>query len=191
MLQIKRKLSVHFCVLCMLTSVTVLWSQNTHAQSKVDTLTDGNIRFFIEDISKITSGNLGQSPERITTFLNRHLHKHARFKSTLKYNIPGFPPQATALALNKDEFIENIEAGSKALDNYQNDVRIVEIKISSDKRKATVFTEGYETGTMNAQGQAIPVQGNSNCHQIVMLSKKGVIQMYNANCETTISFQDF
>lgn len=95
------------------------------------------------------------------------------------------------MALDKEDFIESIQAGGQALSNYENNVQILEIKISSDKRKATVQTQGHETGTMNADGQELPVQGNSNCHQIVMLSEKGIIQMYNANCETTISFQDY
>ncbi|MFP4313852.1 MAG: hypothetical protein ACLFR0_05950, partial [Alphaproteobacteria bacterium] len=101
------------------------------------------------------------------------------------------PPQANSMALDKEDFIESINAGSKTLENYDNSVSILEIKISSDKRKATVFTQGRETGTMNAEGEAIPVEGNSKCHQIISLSEKGIIQIYTANCETVISFQDY
>lgn len=174
-----------FCAFFMLTL-----PQSAHAQNKFDKLTDGNIRFFIEDLSKITAGNgPSMDAKRVSIFLNRHLHPNARFKSVLQYDIPGFPAQANSIALDKSEFIANVESGSQVLENYENDTHIVEIKISSDKKKATIQTQGYERGNINVEGEFLPVEGNSTCHQIIMLSKKGIIQMYNANCKTVISFQ--
>lgn len=174
-----------FCALFLLVGISA-----AQAQSKVDKLTDGNIRFFIEDLSKITSGEqLNGNPKYAEIFLEKHLHPNARFKSVMQYNIPGLPPQENSVALDKTEYIQNIESGTQVLQNYENETHIVEIKISSDQRKATIQTQGIERGTMSAEGQEIPVEGNSTCHQIIMLSKKGVIQMYNANCQTVISFQ--
>lgn len=183
-------INLYKAVFCLF--IVMIISLPAQAQNKFDKLTDGNIRFFIEDLTNITSGvDLSADSGRIAAFLNRHLHPDARFKSEMQYKIPGFPAQSNSVALSKEDFIENIQSGSQVLENYQNETQILKINISKDKSKATILTQGRETGMMQVDGQAMPVQGTSNCQQIIMLNEKGVIQMYNANCKTIISFQDY
>lgn len=168
------------------------FSQNAHAQRKIDSLNNGNITFFVQDMTEITSGNDASMPQgHAIKFLERHLHPNARFKSAISYNMPGFPAQENSISLNKEQFIENIQAGSQTLEDYETSVEVRDIKISRDGRKATLNTIGYERGTMSASDQQFPVEGNSFCTQIVKLSDKGVIQIYHANCKTTIQFQEY
>lgn len=167
-------------------------AKNTYAQSKINALNENNITFFIQDMTAMTSGgNLSNSQGSIVQFLDRHLHPKARFKSALQYNIPGFPTQENSVSLNKEQFIENIQTGSQTLENYETSTEVHDIKISKDSRKATLRTVGYERGTMSASGQQFPVEGNSTCNQIIMLSENDIIQIYHANCKTTIRFQEF
>lgn len=168
-------------------------NQNARAEIKLKHLTEKNITQFIEKTTKMTSGqSLEASPEEIITYLKRHLSPKARFKSTMKYNIPGYPTQETSMSLEKKDFIESIEDGSQALSDYESEIRVRNIKISKDKTKATVQTTGTEKGIMplsedGVTSEDVPVEGTSNCTQIIML-EEGVIQMYSANCTTTIHF---
>lgn len=167
-------------------------AQSSYAQNKIATLSESDVTAFIQNMTDITSGeNLSHSQGAIVQFLDRHLHPKARFKSALQYNIPGFPTQESSVALNKEQFIENIQAGSQTLDNYNTSVEIRDIRISKDGKKATLSTIGKESGIMNTAGQQFPVEGDSTCSQIIMLSDQGIIQVYNANCKTTIRFQEF
>ncbi len=167
-----------------------------HAQAqKAKELNEKNIEQFIEKTSEIAAGKSLENIEKVQAFLNRHLHEDARFKSIMQFDIPGFPTQETSLTLNKSDFINNIGQGAHTMSDYENTVRIRSIKISSDKRKATVQTIGEESGMMDMVAgtddiQQVPVEGTSSCQQIITLSQKGYIQMYQANCETRIRFKD-
>lgn len=159
-------------------------------------LTEERIKEFIHKSSDITNGmQKDMSKEEIAAFLNTHLHENARFKSNMKYVIPGYPSKENKMTVNKEEFIENVQSGAQTLEDYSHEISVKTINISSDKRKATVLTSGKEAGTMviNTDGkeQKVPVIGQSSCNQIIMLSDANVIQMFNANCSTEIQFQDF
>jgi len=189
---IKTKSRLKAFLLSFFLIVCCVFSQKSHAQNKIDALSEGNITFFILTMTEMTSGaNLETSQANIVQFLNRHLHPKARFKSALQYNIPGFPAQENSIALNKEQFIENVQHSAQSMDNYQTSIEVQDIRISKDGQKATLRTIGRESGTMNASGELIPVEGDSHCTQIIMLSDKGVIQIYNANCATTIRFQEY
>ena len=162
-----------------------------HAQN-FTRLTDSNIEDFIRKTTEMTSGtHLTLNAEEIQDYLEKHLHDKARFKSTVRYNIPGFPASSNALSFNKEEFMENVAEGANSISDYENEIEILDIKISSDKTKATVKTRGLETGTMpvanNGKTQFVPINGESSCAQILTLND-GYIQMYNANCTTIITF---
>jgi len=153
-------------------------------------LTESEITQFIEKTTDVINGHArDMSSDDIERYLKKHLHKDARFSSGVKYKIPGFPDQSASVVLMKQDFIRNVQQGSQALDDYETDVSIDQIKISKDGSKATVRTTGYESGSMNVQGAGIiPVEGTSKCLQILMLTKN-TIQMYSANCETNIQFK--
>ena len=167
------------------------------ATQKYKKLTEEIITTFIEKTTKITSGqSYTMSTDEVVDYLNVHLEKQARFKSTIKYNIPGYPPQENSISLKKKDFIDSIKAKSETLAYYESSIKIENIKISRDKRKATVQTTGYETGVMpmpmeGGGTQDVNVEGESRCTQILVLSKKNILQMYNANCTTNIHFLEY
>jgi hypothetical protein len=155
-------------------------------------LTKGSIKSFITESSKMTSMSNKMAPqEDIDAFLKKHLHKKSRFKSTMKYTIPGFPPQKNSMSLDKDEYIESIMQAPKAVTDYNNTIKIENILISDDGTKATVRTKSKETGTMKvSETQEIPIEGVSKCNQILVL-EKNTIKMFSAQCVTDVEFLDF
>lgn len=173
-------------------SLSVACSAPAQAQ-----LTEDAISEFIKITTDISSGHANGMDQRdITEYLEDHLHEDARFKSTIEYNIPGFPPQKTSMTLKKKEYIGGIEKGAEALSDYQNEITIQTIKISKDGSRATVRTTGSETGTMpvalNAEDgiEYVPIEGASDCNQIIKLEDDR-IQMYSAICSTKVNFQPF
>jgi hypothetical protein len=163
-----------------------------HAEQKIARLSEDNIRAFIEETTAMTSGkNLEKSPEEISAFLNKHLTKDAHFKSSMKYVIPGYPPQENSMSMEKEDFIASVQKGAESLADYESSVEIGTIKISRDGKKATIQTKSTESGIMpmaiEGATQHVPVKGSSSCNQIIVLND-GVIQMYNANCATIINF---
>lgn len=161
------------------------------AQERVPSLTEDNIKAFINRTTEMTnrkSADLGGAEAK--SFFEKHLHPNARFKSKMVYEIPGFPAKQAELALDKGEFIESLAGGSQAIDNYSNKINIKSVKIASSGKSATVDSESMEEGVMHVEGQAVPMLGVSTCNQILMLSDQGVIQMFNANCTTQIRFKE-
>ncbi|MBP7721421.1 MAG: hypothetical protein KA155_02690 [Alphaproteobacteria bacterium] len=162
----------------------------------VTELTDDNIRSFIEQTTAITSGRESEmDDEQINNYLDEHLHHDARFKSTMRYAIPGFDTQVKIMTVDKDDFIESIHQSANTMDGYESQIEVSEIKISKDGRKATLKTRTLESGKMpvsdNIELEEVPVEGMSTCTQTLMLSKEDIIQMYNATCVTDIQFKTF
>lgn len=174
-----------------LISVLCAYSLRAYAQ-----LTEESITEFIEKTTEMTSGQgLDYDPEEIKSFLEEHLHKKARFKSTMKYNIPGYPSQSASMTLDKMQFIESVGKGADSVSDYETNVEIKNIRISKDTTKATVQTESMERGMipMSSDGvttEFVPIIGSSSCNQIIMYEER-TIQMYSANCKTIINFEDF
>lgn len=166
---------------------------SSRAEEKLTKLTDQNITDFILKTTEITTGrNAELSTEQITDYLDQHVEKGARFKSTMKYNIPGYPAQETSMSLDKTDFIESVKKGAENVADYANEIKIESIKISTKGDKATVGTTSTESGMMpmsvdGVTSQMVPVDGSSSCTQILTL-EKGVIQMYGAQCVTIINF---
>ena len=166
------------------------------AAENIKMLTKQNVKEFIEDTTDIATTNTqALSPEKIQQYLDIHLDKKARFKSVMKYNMPGMPPQEANLSLDKDEFMKSVVQGAGAVDGYETLVEITDIKISSDGEKAFVKTQNTEYATMPVPTETggvenVPMEGFSECMQILLL-KKGVIKMYNADCVTNIEFMEY
>ncbi|GJL86050.1 MAG: hypothetical protein DHS20C02_18250 [Micavibrio sp.] len=190
--RVKNVLSLSF--ICFLSCLVLTFPGTSHAEKKYPKLTEPLIRDFITKTAEITSGqNTNMSPKEIIDYLDRHLDKGARFKSSMQYIIPGQPIQKNSLSLNRNDFIESIEQAQEAVTDYETKIEIQSVKISKDGEKATVQTFSNESGTMNmalddGATKSMPIEGNSTCNQILTLSKKGVIQMYSAQCNTIISF---
>lgn len=165
------------------------------AQDTVSSLTEDNVRTFIERTTEITGRkDSSMTTEEVLQYLQDHLDDDGRFKSILTYKVPDYPTQKNDMSLNKDQFIQSIVDGEKTLSSYDSTVKIKRVKISSDAKAATVETSSHETGVMSLQGEEggteqIPIAGDSDCTQILKLSAEGVIRMFNADCKTEITFQ--
>ena len=163
------------------------------AHAQTNTLNQSNITAFINKTTKLTTGNIDNlSSNKTIEYLEKHLHKNSHFKTTMRYNIPGYPTQENTVSINKKEFINKIRQSTNTISEYKNEVDILQIKISKNKQSATVETRSKENTTMpithDAGSNDIPIEGTSLCRQILKLSKKGIIQMYNVNCLTDIEF---
>lgn len=185
--------SKHFGLLFLF--VGLICSMPAYA-GNIKRLSEENITEFIEKTTTMTTaGQTEFSASEVEKHLEKHLDKNARFKSTIRYHIPGGQTQEAALGLDKEEFIKTIQKGDEEMQNYSSEVSIKEINISSNGKTATVITEAYEQGTMPFNPTAdvseeVPLEGQSKCSQVILLNK-GVIQMYTAICETDIHFQQY
>lgn len=178
-------------------SASALFAQGSAclAGDDVSTLTKQNVKAFIEETTDITTGNGELSAEKINTYLDKHLDKKARFKSVMKYHIPGMPSQEVSFSLGKDEFMQSVRKGAESTQDYETVVEIRDIKIASNGKKAFVKTKNTEYATMavptdTGGSEAVPMEGVSECMQILSLNK-GIIQMYSANCVTNIQFMEY
>ncbi len=166
------------------------------AAGSIKELSKKNVTAFIEDTTDITTRNSQElSVEKIQSYLDKHLDKKARFKSVMKYNMPGMPQQEASLSLDKEEFMKSVVQGAETVDAYETLIEIKNIKIASDGKKAFVKTQNTEYATMpvpseTGEVQDVPMEGVSDCTQILLL-KRGVIKMYDANCVTTINFLEY
>lgn len=177
-----------------LLSVLVVFALPAQAQNRVDSLTETNVADFIITTTHITTDNDGLDSSKIKDYLNRHIEDRARFKSTLKYHIPGMPVQKTVISLSKAEFMTSVNEGAEKIDGYETIVEIDEIKIDSGGKKAFVKTTNTEYAVMPVPTETgdienVPMEGISNCNQILSLNG-GIIQMFSASCTTNVMFLD-
>lgn len=167
----------------------------SHAEHNVEELTEANIRHFVEDITNKANDMRASSmaAEDMSEFFAAHLHPNAFFKSSVSYDIPGFPQQENKLTYDKEQYINSLVHTKDMVKDFQADVSIQNIKISSDKTKATLKTVTNETATMivpqSGMTEYVPMNGYSSCDQILMLSAASIIQIYSANCKTEMSFE--
>lgn len=167
----------------------VILCADAHAK-KYRTLDENAIRSFITTTNKVTSGTSQfKKEEQVQLYLRRHIHDDARFVSTMTFIIPGFPPQENAMSLGKDDYMQSVNQGAEDVNKYSNKIEVLGVEISSDKKKASVKTRGTEFGVMDTGGgETVDIQGNSECTQLLTLSKRGYIQMQHAACTTEIRF---
>lgn len=181
----------------LLLFVLALVSGPAHAFGKKKRLKESDVEAFIIQTASIMSGQEDtMSKKDILKYLDKHLEKNARFKSTLNYNIPGHPPQETAMSFGKKAFIENVKEGKQSINDFQSTVEIMEISITSDKKQAMIKTRSLEEGFMDVPvdemtTEKVPFEGEALCDQIITMNKKGVIQMFSANCRTNINFSEY
>lgn len=180
-------------VLSALLITLTLSSGISHAQT---ILTEDTIHEFIAKTTHITSGqDIDSTESDIKAYLERHLDPKSRFRSTIVFKIPGFDSQKQSMALNKKDFIDFTLKGSQSIGHYEKTVEVKKVRISKDGQRASIETSGFENGVMPVPtengSQDVPVEGSSTCKQILKLSERGVIQMFNANCKTEIQFSQF
>lgn len=161
----------------------------------VESLSEENIRAFIEQTSLITTGKeTNMSAEEIDAYLITHIHPQAKFKSTMRITVPGFETQETKLSLNKDGFIANVHKTTESVSNVESQIEVSNIRIISKGHRATLQTRSIESGTIpvadQIETQEVPMEGMSTCAQTLILTDN-VIQMYSADCKTDLEFQAY
>ena len=183
--------------LAFLVVTCVVCSSLAHAQNKKNRykkFTNDNVREFIQDSTAITSvSNVQLDQRKVEQYLERHIDKDARFKTTITYIVPGMPEQEKTLSLNKQDYIAQVAEGANSVEHYHSDIDVQDVDISKNKKTASATTVSFETGIMevpNPDGtvDSVPIEGRSECFQVLKLSKKGYIQMYSANCTTRMEF---
>lgn len=153
-----------------------------------DSLTEDKIRAFLDQSTLLTHQDNDMSDEQIADYLDDHVDDRGVFKSTIMYDIPGYPPQMRDVALNKSDFIKNIIDGRKTMENYTSSVTLKHADIQGNK--ATIRTETIESGIapMNDTDRAA-FDGRSSCNQ-TLYENGGDIVLSSAACETIITFKE-
>lgn len=178
----------------------VLVSSFAQAQNKKKRfrrLSDDNVREFIQDTTAITSvQNVQDDAKAVNRYLDRHIDPDARFVTSISYIMPGMPEQEKSLSLSKDDYIEQVKQGAGSVEHYHSEITVDNVDISKDKETASVSTISSETGVMqvpqeDGSMQGVPIEGKSECFQVLKIGKKGYIQMYSANCKTVMEFKPY
>lgn len=188
-------------VLLTIIGVSVIGlSGYAHAQVKMKRfkkLSEDNVTAFIEDTTAITSvKNVSRDDSKVNAYLKQHIDSKARFKTSITYILPGLPPQQKDLSLNKADYIDQVKQGAGSVEHYNSEIEITGIDISKDKKRASVNTVSTETGIMQVPQEDgtiedVPIEGTSECFQVLKIGKKGYIQMFSANCKTRMEFQPY
>lgn len=169
----------------------------SYAKKSNKTLSEQSVKAFITRTTSITSGGASDlSSDKILKYLRKHIHQQARFKTIMKYEIPGYDTQESAMSLSKDDFIDHVKKSAGKIEDYDTEIEIISVKLSKDKTKATVQTRNHESAMMPVHTPEggedfVPIEGSSLCTQLITISKKGVLQMFNASCVTHIEFSGF
>lgn len=160
----------------------------TGSVALAEPLTEKRIQDFLDKSTSLTHANNNMSDDQIADFLDTHIDRKGAFKSTLMYDIPGYPPQMRDVSLSKKDFIANILQGRKTMENYTSSVTLKHADIRGDK--ATIRTETHESGIapMNETDRA-PFEGRSSCNQ-TLHDNGGDIILSSAVCETIITFKE-
>jgi len=164
---------------------------------RVKALSDDNVSRFIQETTAMTSiNNVDRDEAQMRGYLDRHIDPKARFKTSITYSLPGIPSQARVLTLSKADYIEQVQQGAGSVDHYHSEIDIKDIQIAKNKKSASVSTVATETGIMqvpqeDGSVEDIPIEGTTECFQVLKIGKQGYIQMYSANCKTEMAFQSY
>ncbi len=161
----------------------------TGTPARAEALSEARIKaFFDESIALMQAGNTA-TDEQVEKFFDDHVARKAMFKSTIMYDIPGYPPQMRNVALNKTDYIKNILDGRRTMKDFSSSVTLKKADIKGDT--ATVKTDGTESGSAPMEGaeNLVPFEGRSSCNQIIK-DDGGTVVLVSAACETIITFKE-
>lgn len=163
-------------------------------------LDENNIKEFLSEVRQISTGQRpDMMDEDVENYFTNHIAEKGKFKSALRYEIPGFPMQETTLELGRDDYINSVVTGRYMLENYTTSVDVQDLKIGNNGKSATFKSITTERGNMpwirdpekKDEIEMIPIQGQSVCEQRLIVSFNNFIQMAQADCATVISFDAF
>ncbi len=162
-------------------------------------LDEQNIRDFLREVSEISTG---QRPDLLDDdlidYFANHIAEKGEFKSSIRYQIPGFPTQDSEMVLAREEYINSVINGRFLMEDYKAEIDIQDLKIAGNGKSATFKSVTKEKGRMpmakdeeKKQIEMIPIQGESTCEQRLIVSFNNFIQMAKAECTTLVSFDPF
>lgn len=176
-------------------------------QAKTDFVTsldEETVKQFIADVQRmVMTGTQTMTADDVAIWFNNHIATKARFESTMKYEMPGYPAQDSTMSIGKEEYINGILSARATMSEYRQDVQIQDIKITSGGRSAKVRTKITESGNMPwpkdeampdgrpPEMTPMPVTGATECEQTIGISINNFIQMQKAACRTVMSFDPF
>ncbi len=155
-------------------------------------LNQNNIRAFLEQAEQMANGQGDMTLEDMTAWFDNHLAEDGRFATTLHYEMPGRPAKDTSISLNKPQYIEGIVGGRDTMQNYSSTLDIQAVDISANGKRATLKTVTHERGKLSIPNEQaggadlVPVQGQSACDQVLIISESNYIQMQKAECKTSM-----
>lgn len=162
----------------------------------VSQLNESNVKAFINEVTEV-SGGLREDMDSysIVTYFMKHIKEDGHFISRIDYSIPDYPETTRDLEMDRDTYISHIIQAMNDFEKHEAAVRIENVEIQENGRSALVITTNYERGVIPVQdimgdAQMLPVTGTSYCEQEVVLSDKKIIQMAEAQCNTSIAFAD-
>ncbi len=167
------------------TAVFLVTTGHAHAEA----LTEARIKAFLDQSIALMQAGSGVTDEQLEKFFDDHVARKAMFKSTIMYDIPGYPPQMRNVALNKTDYIKNILDGRRTMKDFSSSVTLKKADIKGDT--ATIKTDGTESGSAPMEGaeNPVPFEGRSSCNQIVK-DDGGTVVLVSAACETIITFKE-
>lgn len=178
-------------------------SKSAQQPAMVSRLDRRNVTAFINDVQRVVKeDSKTMTAQDIADYFNNHIADTARFDSTMKYEMPGYPAQESTMSIGKEEYINGVIGGAGLVQSYDHKVEIKDVQISNGGRTAKVKTVINERGEMPWPGEigpdgraaqmvAMPVRGQSLCEQTIGISLSSFIQMQKAECYTALSFDPF
>jgi hypothetical protein len=173
-------------------------AQVTVRTGYVGSLNEGNIRSFLEDVEQIANGERpGMSADKMTAYFNDHVADDGQFSAVIHYKVPGQPTKDASKTVTKADYINGVVASQQSVQDYTSAIDIQSVDIARDGRSAQLKTDTREhfkitlPAQASAQPQQVPVDGDSICAETLALSASNAIQMQSAQCETTITLQNF
>ena len=180
-------------VIALILSATFL----TTAEKSVNKLTEANVESFLTEVTEVSGGmREDMDSYSVTEYFMKHLAEDSKFVSRIEYALDNEDLNSErTLEMDKLNFISHVLQGMESINKHETAVEIEYIEIADNGRRARVTTTNYERGIMPVadafgEAQMMPVTGTSYCEQELVLNKKNIIQMAQANCNTNIDILD-
>ena len=130
---------------------------------------------------------------QITKYLSKHISQKGTYKTNMTYSYDMFDPQSEQSTMGRKEYIATVLASLGKIEAHETSLRLENISISDDGKKATIIVSSYEEGRMpvpffNDSDKTIPMTGTSYCEQTLALTSENIIELTGATCKTDIGF---
>lgn len=163
----------------------------SHASAEnITALTEQNVREFIKLNEQYASSDSGNTIEDTYTFIQKHTHDDARFKTSTTMSLAG-QKKTNEISSDKDDYLEGILKAKEVISDYKSKIDIQDLKISADKTKATLKVHMKNLSHLAKNklfdSETLYTLGVSDCTQILRLDQ-GIIKLYHSSCTTEAGY---